>query len=196
MSSILGKLDSYQLLTNLLPGAFFVFILKIFFETSFPTDNVMEDIVVYYFVGLVINRIGSLAIEPILKQVRFINHVPYSSFVKAERVNSKITTLSETNNYTRSLLTSAILFPIIWILQTLFIKWHWFSANWKALAAICLIVIFLFSYRKQSKYVCDRVEAVNSQSVKRRAKRGNHAFVVQTRRDCPEENAADRRSSR
>lgn len=164
MSSILGKLDSYQILTNLLPGAFFVYILKFFLELSLPTDNVGEDIVVYYFVGLVINRIGSLAIEPMLKKVRFIKHAPYPSFVKAERINPKITTLSEMNNYTRSLLTSAVLLPIIWMLQALSVKWHWFSANWKAVVAICLILIFLLSYKKQSKYVCDRVEAVNSQS--------------------------------
>lgn len=164
MSNILGKLDSYQILTNLLPGAFFVYILKIFLGISLPADNVVENIVVYYFAGLVINRIGSLTIEPILKKVRFIKHAPYPSFVKAERINPKITTLSEMNNYTRSLLTSAILFPIIWIIQALSVEWHWLSANWKVVAAIFLIVIFLFSYRKQSKYVCDRVEAVNSQS--------------------------------
>lgn len=164
MSSILGKLDSYQILTNLLPGAFFIYILKIFLKVSFPVENVVENIVVYYFAGLVINRIGSLVIEPLLKKLCFIKYAPYPSFVKAELVNPKIAILSEINNYTRSLLTSAILLPIIWILQALSVEWHWLSANWKVLAAICLIAIFLFSYRKQSKYVCDRVEAVNSQS--------------------------------
>lgn len=164
MSNILEKLDSYQILTNLLPGAFFVYIVKIFLEVSLPTDNVVENIVVYYFAGLVINRIGSLAVEPMLKKVHFIRYAPYPNFIKAERSNPKITVLSEMNNYTRSLLTSAIIIPIIWILQAVAVEWYWLSANWKVVAAIVLIAIFLFSYRKQSKYVCDRVEAVNSQS--------------------------------
>lgn len=163
MNNILGKLDSYQILVNLLPGAFFVYILKIFLAVSLQTDNVLENIVVYYFAGLIINRIGSLVIEPVLKKVSFIKYPPYPSFVKAEHINSKITTLSNINNYTRSLLTSTIMIPIIWLLQVLASEWYWFFVNWKAVAAIFLIAIFLFSYRKQSKYVCDRVEAINSQ---------------------------------
>ena len=112
MSSILEKLDSYQILTNLLPGAFFGMTLKIFFGLTLPTQNVGEDIVVYYFMGLIINRIGSLIVEPVLKKYRFIEYAPYHDFVKALKTDSKIDTLSEMNNYTRSLLTSVLLLPV------------------------------------------------------------------------------------
>ncbi len=166
MSSILEKLGSYQILTNLLPGTFFGLILKFFFGLTLPTQNVGEDIVVYYFMGLIINRIGSLVVEPILKKLRFIKYAPYPDFTKAGKADSKIDTLSEMNNFTRSLLTSALLLPVIRILQTLSLKWTWFSLHWEWGAITLLIVLLLFAYRKQTNYVRKRVEAVNGHEAK------------------------------
>ncbi|MEN6463053.1 MAG: hypothetical protein ABFC94_17005 [Syntrophomonas sp.] len=161
MSSILEKLGSYQILTNLLPGAFFVLALKFFFGLILPT-NVAEDIAVYYFMGLIINRIGSLVVEPILKKFHFTQYASYPDFVKAAKADTKVDTLSEMNNYTRSLLTCVLLLPVMRILQAWSLKWTWFSLNWKWCLIALLIVLFLFSYRKQTDYVRKRVEAVNS----------------------------------
>lgn len=168
MSSIIEKLGSYQILTNLLPGAFFGLALKFFFELTLPTENIGEDIVVYYFMGLIINRIGSLAVEPVLKKLRFIRYAPYPDFVKAARADSKIDTLSEMNNYIRSLLTCALLLPVMRILHLLSLKWTWFSMSWKGGAIALLVLLFLFAYRKQIDYVRKRVEVANSQEAKRK----------------------------
>ena len=113
--------------------------LEFFFGLTLPTKNVGEDIVVYYFTGLIINRIGSLTVEPILKKLRFIKYAPYSDFAKAAKADSKIDTLSEMNNYTRSLLTCVLLLPVIRILQVLSLKLTWFSLNWEW-GAIALLV--------------------------------------------------------
>lgn len=166
MSGILEKLGSYQILTNLLPGAFFGLTLKFFLGLTLPTQNIGEDIVVYYFMGLIINRIGSLAVEPILKRLRFIKYAPYPDFAKASKADSKIDTLSEMNNYTRSLLTCIMLLPVIRILQSLSLKWTWFSLNWEWGAIALFVVLFLLAYRKQTDYVRKRVEAVNSHKAK------------------------------
>lgn len=162
MSGILEKLGSYQILTNLLPGAFFGLTLKFFFGLTLPTKNVGEDIVIYYFMGLIMNRIGSLVVEPILKKIRFIKYAPYPNFSKAAKADSKIDTLSEMNNYIRSLLTCVLFLPVMRILQALFLKWTWFSLYWEWGAIAFLFVLFLFAYRKQTDYVRKRVEAVNS----------------------------------
>lgn len=161
MSSILEKLGSYQILTNLLPGAFFGLSLKFFFQLGLQTENISEDIVVYYFMGLIINRIGSLAIEPILKKLRFIKYVPYPEFAKAVKADSKIDTLSEMNNYIRSLLTCVLLLPLVWVLHILSLEWTWLSMNWEWCAIVFLIILFLFAYKKQTNFVCKRVNAVN-----------------------------------
>ena len=72
MSNIIEKLGAYQILTNLLPGIFFSLCLELLFGMSLPTENIVEDIVVYYFMGFIISRIGSLIIEPFLKKINFI----------------------------------------------------------------------------------------------------------------------------
>jgi len=161
MNGILEKIGSYQILTNLLPGAFFGLTLKLFFRLGLKTDNISEDVLAYYFVGIIINRIGSIAVEPILKKLCFIKYVPYPEFARAVKADSKIDTLSEMNNYIRSLLTSVLLLPLIWALHILSLKWTWLSMNWTWCFIVFLILLFLFSYKKQTNYVCKRVNVVS-----------------------------------
>lgn len=168
MSGILEKLSSYQILTNLLPGAFEGLALKFLCGQALPTENIGEDILVYYFMGLIINRTGSLFVEPVLKKLRFIIYAPYPDFTKAAKVDSKVDTLSEMNNYTRSLLTSVLFLPVVCMLHTLSLKWPWFFMNWKWCAVVLLFFLFLFAYRKQTDYVRRRVEAINSQAANER----------------------------
>lgn len=162
MNGILEKLGSYQLLTNLLPGAFFGMLIKFFFDLSLSTTNIGEDVMVYYFMGLIINRIGSLVVEPFLKKIRFIKYTSHADFAKATKIDSKIDTLSEMNNYYRSLLTVVLLLPLLRIIQILFQKWNWLSNNWTWGAIAVLIILFLLSYKKQTTYVSNRVDVVNN----------------------------------
>ena len=164
MNSILEKLDSYQILTNLLPGAFFVLGTRFFLNLELPTNHISEDVIIYYFMGIIISRIGSLVIEPILKKIGFLKYAPYRDFVNASKANSKIDTLSAANNYVRSLLTSALLFPVIGGLRVLALNCSWFSCNWRWVLLLFIIIIFLFSYKKQTEYIYKRVEAVLSQN--------------------------------
>lgn len=163
MIGIIEKLNSYQILTNLMPGAFFGLGIKFLFGLMLPTQNVGEEVITYYFMGLIINRIGSLVVEPILKKIGFVRFAPYSEYTKIEKLDSKIITLSEMNNYTRSLLTSVLIFPIIGVLQVVYTKWTWLSTGWRIWVIALLILLFLFTYRKQTEYVRKRIETNNSQ---------------------------------
>ena len=158
MNSIVEKLGSYQILTNLFPGAFFGLSLRFFFNLAFPTKNIGEDLIVYYFMGLIISRVGSLVVEPLLKKVCFLKFAPYGDFVAASKIDTKIDTLSEINNYMRSLLTCSLLFPIVGGLQQLARVCSCFSFVWKWGLLIIIFMIFLFSYKKQTNYVRKRVE--------------------------------------
>ena len=98
MNNFIEKLGSYQIITNLLPGVFFGMALRLLLGIVVPMENIGEEIMVYYFMGLIINRISSLVVKPILKKCRFIQEVPYSDYAKAAKVDSKIDVLSEANN--------------------------------------------------------------------------------------------------
>ena len=52
MESLLERLSSYNILNNLIPGAFFVFFGKLLNVISLPLDGVVERIFVYYFCGI------------------------------------------------------------------------------------------------------------------------------------------------
>lgn len=162
MNNIIEKLDSYQIITNLLPGAFFGVFLRFFFELSLPTENIGEEILIYYFMGLVINRLGSLVVKPILEKLKFINEATYCDYLKAVSQDKELNILSQTNNYFRSILTSLLLLPIIGAMKELIINVNWISMNWKGCLIGVFIGIFLFAFRKQTCFVKGRIEAINN----------------------------------
>lgn len=158
MNEIIKKLDSYELMLNLLPGGFFCISLKFFCDLSIPVENWGEELLVFYFVGFIINRLGSLVVKPLLRKCGIIAEKDYSDYVKAEKADSKVQVLSEINNYFRTLLTAAILIPFVKILQIALLRNQDFDGIWKWGLLICLIAVMLFSYRKQNKFVCKRIE--------------------------------------
>ena len=165
MSTILDKLNSYEILTNLLPGVFFGLTLKFLLGLAVPTENIGEAIILYYFMGLIINRIGSLVVEPILIKFHFIEYTQYREFAKAVKKDPKIDVLLEINHYFRALLACSLLLPLIGIIRTLFHKWAWFSKTWHFFAILSLIVLFLLSYRKQTNYIKKRIESANLREI-------------------------------
>jgi len=158
MGDIADKLDSYQILSNLLPGAFFVTMVKLFYGIDLTGWNVGEIIITYYFVGFIISRLGSLILEPFLKKVKWVEFAPYSDFLAAEKADNKVTILSETNNYIRSLLTATVLLPAFWLLLILKENNIWFATHWKEIFWVGAILLFSFSYRKQTSFVRKRVQ--------------------------------------
>ncbi len=161
MSNIIEKLDSYQIMTNLLPGAFLGIALRFFFKLSLSTENIGEEILAYYFMGLVINRIGSLLVKPILAKTKIIQEIPYSDYLKAVKVDAKLDILSETNNFFRSILTCFLLLPIVGLIRMLIENLDWIEKCWKGCIIVFLIGIFLFAYRKQTDIVKKRAEIIN-----------------------------------
>ena len=175
MNSFIEKLDSYQLVTNLLPGAFWGIAIKFFLGISLPVENIGEEILVYYFMGFVINRIGSLFVQPILRKLRFIKEAPYPEYLKAAKVDEKINTLSTTNNFFRSTLTCFILLPIVKLLQVLIEYVGLIEKCWKGCSIVFLIILFTLAYRKQTDIVRIRSEVVNCQL--RKEEESNKAVI-------------------
>lgn len=105
MGKIIEKLDPYELMTSFLPGAFFCLMLKAFYGLEFFNNaSGIEEVVVYYFAGLIVNRIGSVIVKPSLLKMKFIKESVYNEYVEAEKKDPKIKTLVEICNYYRNLL--------------------------------------------------------------------------------------------
>ena len=94
MSELLQKLSTYNIFNYLFPGVF-VILLNRYTEINLVVDDVILGMFLYYFFGLVLSRIGSILIEPILRYTRIIQFADYSRFVRASKLDDKIELLSE-----------------------------------------------------------------------------------------------------
>ena len=159
LKDLISRLSSYNLFTNLLPGVLFVALLKEFTKFNLIFEPVFLGLFLYYFIGIVINRIGSLVVEPILRKTKFLTFIDYPKFVKASKMDKKIEVLSENNNMCRSLVSLCVLLLLAIGYEWLMSKWTFVDTHSNVILIVLLFLIFLFSYRKQTKYVVKRCNA-------------------------------------
>lgn len=157
MEHFLEKISSYNLFNYLLPGVLFVIFSNTFTTYSFIQDDIILALFSYYFVGLVISRLGSLILEPVLKKVKLLKFGEYKKFLEACKTDSKIELLSEANNMYRTLCAMFIALLILKIYEILEFKIPLPAGMRIWTLVITLLVIFLFSYVKQSGYITKRV---------------------------------------
>lgn len=161
MKDILDKISSYNLFNYLLPGTLFVYISKYFTDFDFVQADTLIGAFFYYFIGMVVSRFGSLFVEPILKKVGFLKFADYKNYVSASKLDPKIELFSEINNTYRTLISTMFLLGIIKLFNYLKAFWN-ISNDTSILIAITLVLLmFLFSYRKQTNYITKRISANN-----------------------------------
>lgn len=158
MKELLDKLSSYNIFNFLLPGIVFALLSKEVTGIDLSNDNVLLGIFLYYFYGLIVSRIGSLVIESLLKAIRFIKFSSYSDFIKASKVDNKIDLLLESNNMYRTLLSLVFCFFLLGFYSYLENKMPGIKDIRYILFGIFITVILLFSYKKQTNYIVQRVK--------------------------------------
>ena len=158
MKDLLDKLGSYNIFNYLLPGVLFAAIATSLTGYSFIQKDLVVGAFVYYFLGLIISRIGSILVEPALKKAGFVEFASYQDYVSASKKDELIPTLSEANNMYRTFVSL--------FLCLLLLKGYEFMASefpflreWEIdILVTSLFVLFLFSYRKQTSYISKRVQ--------------------------------------
>lgn len=155
---VLDKLSQYNFLTNILPGTVLCILLKYWLEYDVIPSDYYQAGIVFYFVGMVNNRVGSLIIEPILKKIKFIRFAPYEKFVMAEQKDTKVTLLNQENNTYRSYIS--VFFILICAYAYLYLEKviSFINSHEIGVLVFILFILFVFSYRKQTSYVRKRVE--------------------------------------
>ncbi len=159
MKELLDKLSSYNLFNYLLPGIIFVVIASKITHYNFIQDDIVIGAFLYYFIGMVISRFGSLIIEPLLKHFSFLQFADYQDFVTASKKDEKIELLSEVNNTYRTLCSLFILLLLLKIYGAVESVIPFLQKCSAIIIIILLITMFLFSHRKQTSYITKRVNA-------------------------------------
>ncbi|WP_412970868.1 hypothetical protein [Glaciecola sp. MF2-115] len=157
MKDLIDKLSSYNLFNNLLPGVVFVAIASNLTEYNLIQKDILIGVFLYYFVGVVISRIGSIIVEPILKFINFVKFSKYSDYINASKNDELIKTLLEVNNMYRTLLSLFLCLALLKAFEILTISIPTLANYAIETTTLFLFILFAFSYRKQSNYICQRV---------------------------------------
>jgi len=159
MKDILQKLSTYNIFNYLLPGIVFVALLRMLTSYNLVIEEVIVGAFLYYFIGMIISRIGSLIIESTLKKTSLIKFSDYRKFVSASKKDEKIELFSEVNNMYRTLLSMLIILLLIVFYEKFSSLINLSQFIKTIIGLIALIIIFLFSYKKQTDYINKRIDS-------------------------------------
>ena len=158
MKDLLSKLSSYDIFNYLLTGVVFATLTKASTNFELVVSDPVAAGFMYYFMGLVVSRLGSLVIEPALKAAGFVKFTSYTDFIIASKKDPKVEELSAVNNTYRTLISVALAVLLVKGYEKLE-AWCVSLANWRILLLSAgLFLLFLVSYRKQTAYVRERVQ--------------------------------------
>ncbi|EJB6972293.1 MULTISPECIES: phosphohistidine phosphatase [Enterobacter cloacae complex] len=154
MEGLWEKISSYNIFNNLFPGALFVYLFERASHVVLSTEDIVKNVVLYYFLGLVLGRLGSIVIEPLFRLFRLVKFAPYDKFVAASKIDSKIDILQEVANMYRTLFTVSVI-----MLLSLYFMSKVNGENYilSQMACSLFALLFLISYVKQIRYIVRRV---------------------------------------
>lgn len=159
MKELIEKISSYNIFNYLFPGTLFAILSKNFTKVDITQTDLLHAAFLYYFIGLVISRIGSLIVSPVLTLLRIKpQNTEYSDYIEACATDEKIDLLSEVNNMYRTLCSMVLCIILVKVLETCGLDLSNQKGSdliWGSL--IFLFVLFVFSYRKQSNFIISRV---------------------------------------
>ena len=168
MENFFNKLENYNIFNYILPAIIFDIGCKIYINlTIIPTNNVVIAAFAYYFIGLVISRIGSLIVKPLLWKLNILNK-EYSSkesdFYKAEEKDPKIKILFTDYNMYRNFISTFSLLIIVKLVTIIQEHVAFKSTFVHTIIILLLLVLFILSYKKQLQYIYKRVNNTKKNS--------------------------------
>lgn len=159
MDKIIDKIDKYNIFTNIIPGYLLLIFNIYYFKISIL--NIGEQIIISYFVGQTLSRIGSIIGQKILFKFTKEKGESYDKYIIASEKDSKIEILMQERNMCR---TFCVLF-VICIIEILLSKIMSILSINNDINLIILLIIFLviyaISFCKYNKYISDRVRIQN-----------------------------------
>lgn len=156
MNEFLSRLSSYNVFNYLLPGAIFSIIAERIALISYPSE-IIAQFIWYYFVGMVISRVGSILVEPALKFIRFVEYSDYPSYLLACQNDDRLDVMVEVSNTYRTLATVFLTLIVVSVYQWIAGKAGISDAWQERFTITFLLVLFLLSFRKQVNFIRKRV---------------------------------------
>lgn len=159
MDKIIDKIDKYNLFTNIVPG--YLLLMFNIYYLKIENLNMGEQIIISYFIGQTLSRLGSIIGQKILFKFTKEKGESYDKYIIASDKDTKIATLMQERNMCR---TFCVLF-VICIIEIILSK----IININSIKSDIILIILLFillviyaiSFCKYNKYVLDRIQIQN-----------------------------------
>lgn len=161
LNELLNKISSYNIFNYLLPGAVFAFLFETITGKKVAPSDLLTIAFVYYFIGLVISRVGSIIIEPLLKNLKVIKFLPYSDYISASSQDRKLEIFVEVANMYRTLTSMCLLLLLVAIIELFTLKNNVDQDTVQIIFYSSLVLLFVFSYIKQSNFIKERIKKAN-----------------------------------
>ena len=155
LEKLISVLGTYNILNYLFPGVVFSFLMKIFFSIDLFMGDSIVSLFIFYFYGMTISRIGSLIIEPLFKYFYIVKFTSYGEFIQASKKDSTISILSETNNTYRTVVSLFFILLVYKICRSM--SYDFTSSIGSFITILGFLILYTYSYRKQSIYIQKRV---------------------------------------
>jgi hypothetical protein len=152
------KLDAYNLVANLVPGAALVYALD---YSGFPTpdpNSLGSFLVVSFVVGVMTNRLGSLIVDPVLRKLKFLHQKDYISFVSAENGSDKLETLVANAGLYRTFFTAGAVYFVLIFSQKIVRKFELDELSVFCFITLIGMVVSLFAFQKEDGYIHKRIK--------------------------------------
>ncbi|WP_037499322.1 hypothetical protein [Sphingomonas jaspsi] len=150
------KLDAYNLVANLVPGAALTYALH---YSNFPSPEPRDlgaFLLVSFVAGVTVNRLGSLILDPFLRRWRFLKPKDYQSFLVGEKADPKLEALVANAGLYRTFFVAGFVYLVALAAATLGVP----LSNQVVLASFVVIgmIVFLFALRKEDGYIHTRIK--------------------------------------
>ena len=166
MKAVLEKLSAYSIFGYLLPGSLFVILGERLTSFSLIQRSWIVGIVLYYFIGLVISRVGTLIVKPVLERIGLVRETSYDDYVEASESDSRIDILSAQNNLFRTLCAMVMMLIGLKIGEKVIGVLPWGAAVYDFIVLVALFILFVFSYRKKTQELVRRAKHVQQKGQK------------------------------
>lgn len=151
------KLDAYNVVANLVPGAALTYALHYSDFPTPPPDKLGAFLLVAFVAGVTTNRLGSLILDPILRRAKFLKRKDYRSFLMREKGDKKLDALVANSGLYRTFFTAGF----IYLIALMFFEVTAHISNQALFTAFVIggMLVFLFALRKEDGYIHSRIEA-------------------------------------
>ena len=155
MKELMEKIETYNIINYLFPGIIFGVAFEYLNEFKIYSESIAIMFFEYYFTGLVLSRIGSVIIKPILEKVKIVKYMNYNEFIEVEQKDVKIELLQREANQYRTFIATFLCLTSIAIYNCL-------VGNFDKISLIFLFagltILFILSYKKQIQFIISRTK--------------------------------------